>query len=85
MELLQEYRAGESLEAQLVHDADQLDLLVMLKEQKDLGNPYASRWIKYACACLKTETAKKLAEAICQTDWASWWLDQFVAREDGKS
>ncbi len=80
--LWDEYRRGESLEAQLVHDADQLDLLIMLKEQHDLGNPYASRWITYAKRRLRTKIGKKLAEAITETDWASWWLDQFVARED---
>ena len=83
--LWEEYREAQSLEAQLVHDADQLDLLIMLKEQKDLGNPYASRWITYARNRLRTEIGRRLAEAICDTDWASWWLDQFVAREeDGK-
>lgn len=82
--LWREYREGVTLEAQLVHDADQLDLLVMLKEQRDLGNPYAPRWIKYAKRRLKTEVGKRLAEAICQTDWAAWWLDRFVAREDGR-
>ncbi|NPB09880.1 MAG: HD domain-containing protein [Thermodesulfobacteria bacterium] len=80
--LWDEYRRGESLEAQLVHDADQLDLLIMLKEQHDLGNPYASRWITYAKRRLRTEIGQKLAAAITETDWASWWLDQFVARED---
>ncbi len=80
--LWEEYRQGETLEAQLVHDADQLDLLVMLKEQHDLGNPYASRWISYARRRLRTDIAKRLAQAITETDWASWWLDQFVSRED---
>ncbi len=82
LDLWYEYKEGKTLEAQLVHDADQLDLLVMLKEQLDLGNPYASRWIKYAKKRLNTEAGKCLAEAICNTDWASWWLDQFVSREE---
>ncbi len=80
--LWREYRQGQSLEARLVHDADQLDLLVMLKEQSDLGNPYAPRWIKFARKRLQTEVGQRLAEAICQTDWASWWLDYFVPQED---
>ena len=81
-ELYREYREGQSLEAQLVHDADQLDLMVMLKEQHDLGNPYARRWMVYARRRFKTEAGKKLAEAVSETDWASWWLDQFVARDE---
>ncbi len=80
--LFREYREGKSLEAQLVHDADQLDLMVMLKEQHDLGNPYARRWMTYAKRRFKTEVGKRLAEAVAETDWASWWLDQFVARDE---
>ena len=80
--LWEEYREGKSLEALLVHDADQIDLLVMLKEQKDLGNPYAPRWISYALKRLKTPAGQKLAQAICETDWASWWLDHFVAPDE---
>ncbi|MBX6423202.1 HD family hydrolase [Thermosulfurimonas sp. F29] len=81
-DLVREYLARESLEARLVHDADQLDLMIMLKEQKDLGNPYASRWLAYARKRLKTEAGKRLAEAILETDWASWWLDEFVSRDE---
>jgi len=77
-QLLEEYWAQESLEACLAWDADQLDLMIMLKEQKDLGNPYAPRWLAYAKKRLKTEPGRRLAEAILETDWASWWLDQFV-------
>ncbi len=80
--LYKEYREGKTLEAKLVHDADQLDLMVMLKEQHDLGNPYARRWMIYAQRRFKTEMGKKLAEAITETDWASWWLDQFVSRHE---
>ena len=39
--LCQEFNQGQSEEARLAHDADQLDLLIELKEQQDLGNPYA--------------------------------------------
>ncbi|AEH43990.1 metal dependent phosphohydrolase [Thermodesulfatator indicus DSM 15286] len=81
-ELLREYREAKTLEAQLVHDADQLDLMVMLKEQHDLGNPYARRWLVYAKRRLRTDIGRKLAEAITETDWASWWLDQFVAKDE---
>ncbi len=81
-ELLSEYRTGQSREALLAHDADQLDMLLSLKEQQDLGNPYAPRWIKFVKRRLKTPEARRLAEAICETDWASWWLDKFVERGD---
>ncbi len=82
IELLKEYQEGKSLEARLAHDADQLDLMAMLKEQKDLGNPYAPRWLYYAKKRLKTDVGRRLAEALLETDWASWWLDHFVSRDE---
>lgn len=69
-----EYRSGSSEASKLVHDADQLDLLLELKEQKDLGNPYASKWIKYLLKRLSTEQGKLLSESILKTDWTDWWF-----------
>ncbi|SFN09322.1 HD domain-containing protein [Thermodesulforhabdus norvegica] len=74
-ELWHEYQEEQTIASKLAHDADQLDLLVELKEQQDLGNRYASRWIKYVLKRLHTDEALKLAEAILQTDWTSWWFD----------
>ncbi|WP_456434525.1 HD domain-containing protein [Thermosulfuriphilus sp.] len=81
-ELLTEYQESQTKEALLAHDADQLDMLLSLKEQQDLGNPYAPRWIKFVRRRIKTPEGRRLAEAICETDWASWWLDKFVERGD---
>lgn len=69
-----EYRHSNSQAAKLVHDADQLDLLLELKEQKDLGNPYASKWIKYVLERLQTDQGKALAKSILETDWTDWWF-----------
>lgn len=74
-ELWEEYRKEQTPASKLAHDADQLDLLVELKEQQDLGNRYAPRWIKYVLKRLHTEEAVRLAKAILQTDWTSWWFD----------
>ncbi len=78
--LWKEYRSMESLEAKLVHDADVIDLIIQLKEQKDLNNPYAERWIEYAKPKLLTQVAKKLVSAILNTEWCSWWYDFLVKR-----
>jgi len=72
---LAEYRQGETLAAKLAHDADQLDLILELKEQSDLGNNYAPQWIHFALKRLKTDVAKKVADEILQTDSSSWWFD----------
>lgn len=78
-ELIAEFQAGQTPEARLAHDADQLDLLVELKEQQDLGNPYAKHWIHYALKRLQTEAGQELARAVLETDWTDWWFEK---RED---
>jgi putative hydrolases of HD superfamily len=44
-----EFAAGETREALLAHDADQLEMILALKEYKDLGNRYADEWYPFAC------------------------------------
>ena len=61
-------------ESKLVHDADQLDLIVELKEQNDLGNTYAAKWIHFARQRLITQLAKEIAEEILTTDSTDWWF-----------
>ena len=73
--LMKEYRENRTVEARLVHDADQLDLICELKEQQDLGNPYACKWIHFALKRLRTETARTLAEEILRTDSTAWWFE----------
>ena len=75
-DLVNEFNSGRTIESFLANDADQLELILMLKENKDLGNPYADEWIAYALKRLKTETAKKLAETILCTDSTSWWFNE---------
>jgi putative hydrolases of HD superfamily len=73
--LLHEYRMADTEESRLAHDADQLDLLLELKEQNDLGNRYAREWIDFALKRLKTEIGKELSTEILRTDSASWWFE----------
>jgi putative hydrolase of HD superfamily len=72
---VEEFNSGKSKEALLANDADQLDLILMLKENKDLGNKYADEWISFALKRLKTNTAKELAEKILDTDSTHWWFE----------
>lgn len=66
----------KTLEARLAHDADQLDLICNLKEQLDLGNPYAQKWIDCAIKRLYTPTGIELGKEILQTDQSDWWFAQ---------
>jgi putative hydrolase of HD superfamily len=74
--LTHEFNAGETLEARLSKDADQLDLILSLKEQQDLGNPYAKEWLAFALKRLLTDSGKELASAIMSTDSTEWWFDR---------
>ncbi len=73
LELWDELCAEKTLESQLAHDADQLDLILNLKEELDLGNPYAAKWLESSLKRLSTKAAKELAEVIIQTDHTHWW------------
>jgi putative hydrolases of HD superfamily len=73
--LLGEYHQGDSLDAQLAHDADQLDLILELKQQSDLGNRYALEWVRFASKRLQTDVGKELVERILSTDFNAWWLE----------
>jgi putative hydrolases of HD superfamily len=72
---IREFEAGETPEARLAKDADQLELLLMLKQQADLGKPHVDEWITPLLARLKTEPGKHLAEEILATRWDAWWFD----------
>ncbi|UCE84410.1 MAG: HD domain-containing protein [Deltaproteobacteria bacterium] len=74
-ELLEDFTRGESREAKLARDADQLDLILGLKEHQDLGNRYAEDWINFARKRLKTDLGRQLAASIVETDSTAWWFE----------
>lgn len=74
--LLTEFDLCRTLEARLSRDADQLDLILELKGQQDLGNRYAVDWISFAVRRLMTEEAREVAREILTTDSAQWWFDK---------
>jgi putative hydrolase of HD superfamily len=74
--LLTEFREEQSPESLLVHDADQLELLLSLKEQLDIGNSQAEDWMPFVLRRLHTGTARDLAEQIQSGNWADWWFDR---------
>jgi putative hydrolase of HD superfamily len=75
-ELMAEYRAEETREATLAHDADQLEMLLELKDKLDAGCEAASDWTPFVLRRLRTETAQSMAEKILESDSASWWFDK---------
>lgn len=71
---LAEFNEKKTKESLIAHDADQLSLIIQLKEYGDLGNKYSKQWIDFALKRLSTEAAKRLAEVIIKTDSSEWWF-----------
>jgi putative hydrolase of HD superfamily len=70
-----EFMERKTREALIAHDADQLEMILALKEYKDLGNRYADQWFPVTLKRLQTDAARKLAETIWETDSTRWWFD----------
>ena len=70
-----EFTEKHTHEALLAHDADQLEMILALKEHKDLGNRYADEWYPFSVRRLQTDVARSLAETIWTTDSSRWWFD----------
>lgn len=75
MDAWDEQNAGSSVEAALAHDADQLDLIFNLIQERALGNRYADKWLIAATERLYTEIAQELAAKALDMDPTSWWFD----------
>jgi putative hydrolase of HD superfamily len=71
---IDEFNRKETKEALIARDADQIALILQLKEYGDLGNKYAEEWINFALQRLSTEAGKKLAQRVIKTDYSNWWF-----------
>ena len=74
--LLEEYRKEETPESIAAHDADQLELLLQLVEQRDAGVPSTDDWVPFVLKRLQTEGGRKLARSILDGDSSRWWFDR---------
>ena len=72
--LVEELESSDTPEARLAQDADQLDLILNLKEQLDLGNAQAQKWLDAAVKRLRTPQGQALAEKVLATDHSDWWF-----------
>ena len=80
--LVDEFIRGESLEARLAHDADQLAFLVELKDLADQGYAAPPAWIENVRARLQTNVGRSLAEGILASPADTWWRQKFIDRRD---
>ncbi len=65
--ILEEYEQRESKESLIAKDADNIELILVLKEQWDLGNQRAKNWLDSARQRLKTDVAKEMCTQILET------------------
>lgn len=73
-ELIREFEEGNTAEARIARDADQLEFILALKEWKDIGNAYAEEWLAFSLKRLQTGAAQELARVILETDSSMWWF-----------
>ena len=62
--------------AQIVKDADNLELLAMLRDEQEKGNQRAADWIPSVVQRMYTIYGKKLAEELCNVHPDDWWFDR---------
>ncbi|WP_274383673.1 HD domain-containing protein [Saccharothrix deserti] len=69
---VEEYEAKESTEARCASDADKLEMLLQAVEYRDTGVRRVDGWIDSARKSLKTETARRIAEAAATVSPLAW-------------
>ncbi len=79
IEEYREYNSRVSPEAKIVKDADNLDIDLELKEQEEKGNQLRHKWRHTRKLVrdkkLYTASARKLWDAVNESDVASWHLE----------
>jgi putative hydrolase of HD superfamily len=74
LEVLGEFKGRETVESRLAKDADQIEFILTLKEQIDIGNVRAQTWLPASLKRLKTDAGKRLAAQIVATPSDEWWF-----------
>jgi putative hydrolases of HD superfamily len=74
MAILLEYKERKTPESILAKDADNIEWVMSLKEQVDIGNTRAASWLPSAVQRLKTPVGQALADKIIETKSDEWWF-----------
>lgn len=74
--LLSEYKAGDTVEAKIVKDADLIELMLVLKELQEKGCQNALLWHERLSAKLFFDFSKEMAEEILTVDSSRWWMQK---------
>jgi putative hydrolase of HD superfamily len=76
-ELIEEFNQGETREARLANDADQLSFILELKKLSDTGSKGPEKWLPAIIDRLKTDLGRQMADSIMETEWDEWWLNDY--------
>ncbi|MFB7496782.1 HD family hydrolase [Streptomyces sp. NPDC056161] len=71
-ELVAEYEAKETAEAQCARDADKLECMIQGIEYRDQGYGNAQRWIDNSRGRITTKSGQALADAVLETGSLDW-------------
>ncbi len=75
--LIEEFNLGETREAKLAKDADQLSFVLELKKLEDTGANSPERWLPLVIGRIKTQTGRQIAQSIMETQWDEWWTNDY--------
>lgn len=73
--IFKEFWQQRSKEAKVAHDADILSQMMWEKENLDLGNKKAQKWVIFSLSRLKTKSGKELGKQIKKADSDEWWVE----------
>lgn len=76
-DLVDEFNSGETKEAQLANDADQISFILELKKMDDTGIKGPEKWLPFVLKRLKTNVGKQIAQSIMKTRWDEWWMNGY--------
>ncbi len=77
-DLMQEFNHNRSAEAKLAHDADQIALILELKNLSDIGYTPPDTWLPHVLGRIQTEVARKIAISIMEAKRDDWWLNKYI-------
>jgi putative hydrolase of HD superfamily len=75
-DLIETFNRGETKEAQLARDADQIAFIIELKALSDTGYKTPDKWIGHVAERIKTEIGQNLTRSILEGEWDEWWLKE---------
>lgn len=74
-EIFNEFNEEKTLESQLAKDADIISQMLLEKENLDMGNQKAKKWLDTSLKRLKTKEGRKLGKILHKIDSDKWWLE----------